>query len=213
MAKPIPPPEDARKRTTISLKAKVYRLAERYRELHKEEELDDFSAIVSRAILSFVLNRYPDLLEKVSQEIREEAAKITAPAPSAKSQASDEGRGRVETDHERRVVAVNDAFVSMCGHSREYLMGKRLSEVLQGPFTEPEVVEVVRKALDARRGISVEITNHNAHGDGYRVRLSIAPTATGFEGETELIPPADSSDSKRVGFSGSSKPERKKGAA
>jgi PAS domain-containing protein len=97
------------------------------------------------------------------------------------------GRGRVETDMERRVTDVNDVFVELCGHPRSELMGKRLNEILQGPFTEPSSVATLREALLARRAVTVDITNHKANGDPYRVRLNIRPTETGFVGETELL--------------------------
>lgn len=97
-------------------------------------------------------------------------------------------RGRVETDHERRVTAVNEAFIQLCGHSSAQLIGKKLGEILQGPLTEPAAITAMRQALDARRPVTVEITNHHASGSPYRVRLGIQPTNTGFIGETEPLP-------------------------
>jgi hypothetical protein len=81
MAKPLPPPEDARVRTTISLKAKIYRMAERYRAMHPEEELDDFSAVVSRALVHLAKANHPELLAQVIEEIRRESATAARDEP------------------------------------------------------------------------------------------------------------------------------------
>lgn len=105
---------------------------------------------------------------------------------------AEEGRlrrsvGVVETDMNRHVVSVNEAFVRMCGHTLEDFRHKGLAEVLQGKDTEPESIEKIKLALQKREPVTVPITNYHADGRGYRVQLTIMPTATGFRGETRLL--------------------------
>lgn len=75
MPRPAPSPENAKVRTTVSLPRKAFEVAEKYREMHPEEDLRDFSALVARALLAYAEKRHPDLLGECIKQIR--AASMT----------------------------------------------------------------------------------------------------------------------------------------
>ena len=82
MARPIPSIEDTKIRTTISLPRKVHALAERYRELHPEENLSDFSAVVAVAIINYASIVEPRLFVEVIAQIKLERAPEKTPKPT-----------------------------------------------------------------------------------------------------------------------------------
>ncbi len=95
--------------------------------------------------------------------------------------------GHVQTDKDRKVTSVDAGFSAICGHPLNEIIGRSLGAVLQGPETEPGAVAKLRAALDKRKPVRVQITNHHKDGRNYTVDLSITPTDTGFSGEARLI--------------------------
>ena len=97
MSRPLPPPEDVRVRPTVSLPKKVVVMAERYRALHPEENIQDFSALVARSLIDYAHRKHPELLRDVVMELRqapiehEEKQKPRAVRPKKK----DEGDGSI----------------------------------------------------------------------------------------------------------------------
>jgi hypothetical protein len=73
--RPKPAPENTPVRTTISLPRKLHALATRYAALHPEEDLRDFSDIVSKALVEYAARKHPGLLEQCIAEIRAEPTK------------------------------------------------------------------------------------------------------------------------------------------
>lgn len=70
MARPPPQPEDTKVRTTVSLPIKLIEAADAYRAAHPTEDLRDFSAIISRALIDYFERRQPGLLADVIAQIR-----------------------------------------------------------------------------------------------------------------------------------------------
>lgn len=73
-----------------------------------------------------------------------------------------------------RIVAVNDAFCSMCGWPREDLIG-RSPRVLQGPGTDALVLRAFRRALENDRPFSARTFNYRRDGREYVVEWRSQP--------------------------------------
>jgi PAS domain S-box-containing protein len=81
----------------------------------------------------------------------------------------------VATNPEGLVEWVNPAFMAMCGYSLEELKGRKPGRLLQGPDTDPTVVERIRQALRARSACRETLLNYHKDGSRYRVEVSIDP--------------------------------------
>jgi len=73
-----------------------------------------------------------------------------------------------------QVIFVNKAFEKVTQYSREEVMGKSLS-LLQGPKTDPEVIEELIQKLSNNKRFEGETFNHKKDGTPYRVRWNIDP--------------------------------------
>jgi PAS domain S-box-containing protein len=72
------------------------------------------------------------------------------------------------------MVYVNDRFVDMTGYGREESIGVNC-RFLQGPDTEEESVQALRRAIDAEESTSVELLNYRKDGTEFWNRVSVAP--------------------------------------
>ncbi|MBF0672751.1 MAG: EAL domain-containing protein [Salinibacterium sp.] len=86
--------------------------------------------------------------------------------------------GVLVTDAEERIVAVNDAVCRMTGYDRAELVGKTCA-LLQGPETQPELIEGMRAAIEAEETFIGEVLNYRKDGTPYWNGLSIAPVRRG----------------------------------
>ncbi len=78
------------------------------------------------------------------------------------------------TDRDRRILWVNDDFTSITGYSLSEVQGKKPS-LLQGPKTEKDAVNHIRKNLEDLVSFKGEITNYRKNGEEYLCRLVIHP--------------------------------------
>ncbi len=72
------------------------------------------------------------------------------------------------------VVFANPAFCKMTGYTAEELHGRSL-KMLQGPDTDPEVIERLRVCLREERYFEGSTTNYRKDGTPYVVRWNISP--------------------------------------
>ena len=73
-----------------------------------------------------------------------------------------------------RVQFANPAFIAMTGYSLEELRGRSL-RILQGPATDPAVIESLRVCLKEGRYFEGRATNYRKDGSDYIVRWNISP--------------------------------------
>jgi diguanylate cyclase (GGDEF)-like protein/PAS domain S-box-containing protein len=73
-----------------------------------------------------------------------------------------------------RVQFANPAFIAMTGYSLDELRGRSLS-ILQGPATDPSVIEDLRCCLKEGRCFEGIATNYRKDGSDYIVRWNISP--------------------------------------
>ncbi|MCC9605769.1 CHASE domain-containing protein [Blastopirellula sp. JC732] len=90
------------------------------------------------------------------------------------------------TDVSGKIEWVNDGFTRLSGYSLQESFGKRPSELLYGPNSNPEAIERLSDALRLRASTNAEIVNYAKDGREYVVATEIAPltdssgTLTGF---------------------------------
>lgn len=70
---------------------------------------------------------------------------------------------------------VNLGFTKLTGFSPEEAHGKKPGQLLQGPQTNPQTVERIRRQLAAQQPCFEEILNYNKAGEPYWISLSINP--------------------------------------
>lgn len=71
-------------------------------------------------------------------------------------------------------IYVNAAFEEMTGFREEEVLG-RSPQILFGTQTDPEVLDSLRRALEAGRSWEGETVNYRKDGQPYRVRWTVAP--------------------------------------
>jgi PAS domain S-box-containing protein len=81
------------------------------------------------------------------------------------------------------IVFANPAFLNMTGYEPDELMGRNC-RLLQGPETDRETVDEVRRAIEERREIAVEILNYKKNGASFWNALFISPV---FDAAGKLV--------------------------
>ncbi len=77
-------------------------------------------------------------------------------------------------DAERPIVYVNEAFTRITGYDRSMAVGRNC-RFLQGPKTEPQTVDAIRRAVQAGEAIRVTLLNYRRDGREFYNELSISP--------------------------------------
>jgi PAS domain S-box-containing protein len=86
-----------------------------------------------------------------------------------------EPEGWVATDPAGLVEWVNPAFTTMCGYTLEELKGRKPGHLLQGPATDPDAVERIRRAVSVRTACRETLVNYHKDGSPYHVEVCIDP--------------------------------------
>lgn len=79
------------------------------------------------------------------------------------------------TNATRQILWVNKDFEYITGYELHEVMGMSPGQVLQGPDTEPEVVDRIRQGLASEEPFKETITNYRKNGEAYSCRLVIHP--------------------------------------
>ena len=96
---------------------------------------------------------------------------------------SDEERRRslLSTDlrqEDNPIIQANDAFIHLTGYSRKEVL-ERNCRFLQGKDTDQETVDALRKAIERRDELTVDILNYKKDGTPFWNRLRIRPILSG----------------------------------
>jgi len=78
------------------------------------------------------------------------------------------------TNAERNILWVNDDFTTITGYTLGEVMGKKPS-ILQGPKSEQDAIQRIRKGLESQMVFKDTITNYRKNGEEYPCRLIIHP--------------------------------------
>ncbi|MDQ2055015.1 MULTISPECIES: PAS domain S-box protein [Halobellus] len=81
------------------------------------------------------------------------------------------------------MVYVNEAFKDLCGYSEDELLGQNC-RMLQGPDTDQETVDALRRAVDEEEPITVEIRNCRKDGTLFWNELTVTPV---YDTEGRLV--------------------------
>ena len=72
------------------------------------------------------------------------------------------------------IIYVNRRFEEMTGYKAEEVIGKT-PRILQGPNTESEQLQKLRKAVKNRESVNVELINYSKNGEEYWINISLSP--------------------------------------
>ncbi len=80
------------------------------------------------------------------------------------------------------IVAVNDAFQQLTGYDQAFIIGRNC-RFLAGEATEPWLTEEIRRGVQQRKSVLVEILNYKKDGTPFQNAVLVAPL---FDEEGEL---------------------------
>ena len=89
-------------------------------------------------------------------------------------------------DRHAIVLWVNPAFTTLTGFEFAEVVGQRTGRVQQGPDTEPETLEAMRKAILSGQGFNVQIVNYTKAKQAYWVDIETRPIRN-MDGEVEYF--------------------------
>ncbi len=72
------------------------------------------------------------------------------------------------------MIYVSEEFEAQTGYSPEEALGRNC-RFLQGPGTDPEAVEAIRRGLAKRVAFTVDILNYRKSGEPFMNRLRVRP--------------------------------------
>lgn len=79
------------------------------------------------------------------------------------------------TDRNGLTEYVNEGFTKMTGYEPSHIIGKKPGTLLQGPLTDKETVNKLRKKIAQGTPVYEEILNYNSRQETYWVSLAINP--------------------------------------
>jgi PAS domain S-box-containing protein len=81
----------------------------------------------------------------------------------------------VITDSDGYIKWVNEGFSRISGYTMAEAIGKCPGHFLQGKETNPETIEIMRKAIKGRQPFNVDIVNYHKSGKPYWIKITCKP--------------------------------------
>lgn len=79
------------------------------------------------------------------------------------------------TDAARKIIWVNEDFTQITGYNLTEVIGKKPGAILQGPASDTEAIQRIRRALQMQLPLKDQITNYRKNGEPYTCKLVIHP--------------------------------------
>ena len=79
------------------------------------------------------------------------------------------------TDAQRYILWVNKDFEDITGYTLPEVVGQSPGRLLQGPMTEPDAVDRIRRGLARQEAFKASITNYRKNGEPYLCKLVVHP--------------------------------------
>jgi PAS domain S-box-containing protein len=79
------------------------------------------------------------------------------------------------TDRFAHLMWVNPAFLSTCGYTEDFVIGKTAGSFLQGADTSQDTVKIMREAIKNHKGFDVEILNYKKSGELFWQHIIATP--------------------------------------
>jgi PAS domain S-box-containing protein len=105
-----------------------------------------------------------------SPDLKARLASLIADRPQRRTP-----EGLVMSGPDGRVQWINSAFSAMCGYTLEELRGQKLGPILQGPKTDRETADRMRRAVHEYRPCRETILNYHKDGSPYWADVAITP--------------------------------------
>lgn len=83
--------------------------------------------------------------------------------------------GVIITDKKGLVIWINEAFTDISGYSLDEMAGHKPGFLLQGPDTDPAVVQEMGQAIGASRSFKVDVLNYSKTQQPYWIRIHCNP--------------------------------------
>ncbi|MFY9655374.1 MAG: PAS domain S-box protein [Methylocystis sp.] len=137
----------------------------------QDQTIDTLQLLQTHRIVTDDLKRLNRTLTDQRAKLREQEAKSRKLALVA----SRTDNAVIVTDAVGRIEWVNDAFTRITGWPPEDVLGKKPSEFLQGPETDPEMIRFMSEELNARRGFTTQVINYRRDGQKFWVSIEVQP--------------------------------------
>ena len=83
-------------------------------------------------------------------------------------------------DPQGQIEWVNECFIRTCGYTLEEVRGQRPGKLLQGPASDSETIQRLRRAVAEAQECTCRIVNYRKDGSAYVVQIRLSPL---FEGQ------------------------------
>ncbi len=140
--------------------------------------LDLLQLLQSHEIAARDLRQLTDRLTAQGVELQESARRAQQKEEESRTLAVVAARtdnAVVLTDARGRIEWVNDGFTRMTGYTLAECAGRTPGSFLQGPGTDPAVVQHMRRQLAAGQGFKVELINYHKDGHYYWAATHVQP--------------------------------------
>ena len=81
--------------------------------------------------------------------------------------------GVIIADNHGRIEWINDAFTQISGYTLQDVLGKKPKDLLQGPKTDQNTRDILKKALWNKENVEVTVVNYDHEGREYYNQLEI----------------------------------------
>jgi len=89
--------------------------------------------------------------------------------------ASQTSNGVIITDVEGKTVWVNEGFTRLSGYTIDEFVGQKPGTLLQGPDSDPVVIQEMKDAIQKREPFEAELINYHKDGSQYWINISCNP--------------------------------------